>query len=226
MAPGATVRSSRQSIIPRVGVDIEGYGRCDRTDPVRVGLRRRLSSWCTGLLAEAGADREQYHQHSTGDGFLFSIDPHVPRTALLTGMVDGLRRQLVSFNRGKTTAKRLRVRLAVHGGEVLRDPHPLEGSATVLTCRLLDAEVLRACLLVTRQPLAAVASPVIYDGIIRQGYPGIVPASWYPVVARIKGGLEAAWLCVPRDPTAPRRAEALVGGAGTEVTEASRRTAS
>lgn len=197
-----------------IGVDIEGYARDDRTDLIRVAFRRQLSSWCTELLAEAGAEPSLYHQHSTGDGYLFSIDPHVPRTSLLTSLVGGLRRQLVCANRGKPAARRLRVRVAVHGGDVLRDPVPLEGSATVLTCRLLDAEVLRACLRATRQPLAAIASPVIYESIIRQGYPGIPPSHWHPVVARIKEGLQEAWVHVPGDLRAPLRGAGTGGGAG------------
>jgi hypothetical protein len=194
-----------------VGVDIEGYARIDRTDLLRVAFRRQLSSWCADLLAEAGAVRDDYHQHSTGDGYLFSIDPRLPRTILLTGLIGGLRHRLLCFNRGKPAPKRMRVRLALHGGDVLRDPDPLEGSATVLTCRLLDAEILRACLRVTRQPLVTITSPVIYESIIRQDYPGIAAASWHRVVARIKEGRQEAWIHVPGDPTAARRAEALLG---------------
>src|SRR6266542_3640994 len=77
----------------------------------------------------AGAGRGQYHQHSTGDGYIFSIDPHVPRTMLLTELLDGLHQRLTSFNRRKLRAEQVRVRLAIHGGEVLRDPDPLEGAA-------------------------------------------------------------------------------------------------
>jgi hypothetical protein len=135
---------------------------------VKLGQRPAVAGcWCTTLLTGAGAGREQYHQHSTGDGYIFSIDPHVPRTMLLTELLDGLHQRLTSFNRRKLRAEQVRVRLAMHGGEVLRDPDPLEGAATILTCRLLDADVLRTCLRVTSQPLAAIASRAIWEGIIR-----------------------------------------------------------
>jgi hypothetical protein len=42
---------------------------------------------------------------------------------------------------------------------------------------LLDAEMLRACLRVTSQPLVAIASQGIWEGIIRHDYPGIAAAS-------------------------------------------------
>lgn len=72
----------------------------------------------------------------------------------------------------------------------------------------------------TRQPLVAIASPVIYESIIRQDYPGIPPSHWHPVVARIKEGLQEAWVHVPGDLRAPRRAQALVAGATDAVAEA------
>lgn len=203
-----------------VGVDIEGYGRGDRTDILRVAFRRRLSTWCTDLLTRAGAKSSLYHQHSIGDGFLFSIDPHVPRSVLLPLLMSGLRHELADANHNEPPARRMRLRFAMHGGDVLRDPVPLEGSATVLTCRLLDAEILQASLRATRQPLAGIVSTVIYDNIIRQGYPGIHPRHWHRVMIRSKEGVQEAWIHVPGDPRAPRRAIATEGS-GQHVAGAS-----
>jgi hypothetical protein len=189
-----------------VAVDIEDYGREDRTDLVRVQLRRSLLRWSRAAISQAGASCGQYLWHSTGDGYLFSIDANVPRDVLLNQLVGRLRRALLTFNRRRQPGERLRLRLAIHSGDVLFDPDPLEGFATVLTCRLLDSEVLRACLRATSQPLAAIASQVIHDGIIRHGYGRIDPDAWHRVVAQTKEGSASAWVHVPHDPAAPQRA--------------------
>jgi class 3 adenylate cyclase len=189
-----------------LAVDIEGYGRQSRTNPIRVELRRRLHGWCRALLTQAHVSSEQWCAQDTGDGWVFSVDPHVPRNVLLGRFVAGLAHRLARYNRDRPEAERIRLRLAMHAGDVLRDPDPIHGEATVLACRLLDATELRACLEATDQPLAAIVSQTIYDNIIKQAYRPIVPATWHPVLAITKEGPSAAWVHVPGDFEAPWRA--------------------
>ncbi len=189
-----------------VAVDIEGYGRQTRTNPTRLRLRRQLKRWCTVLLSQAHASPEQWCAQDTGDGFIFSIDPHVPRNVLLGRLVTGLAHRLARYNRTRPEHERIRLRVAMHTGDVLRDPCPIHGEATVLACRLLDAAALRACLGATERPLAAIVSQTIYDNIVKQGYPPIDPLSWYAVIAATKEGPKPAWVHVPGDLDAPLRA--------------------
>jgi tetratricopeptide (TPR) repeat protein/class 3 adenylate cyclase len=196
-----------------VAVDIERYGRLDRTDPLRVELRRRLIDWCAGLLAGSGAAPQQWVRQDTGDGWIVSVDPRVPRDLLLTTALAGLRRRLVAFNRGKPDAQQLRLRLALHAGEVLRDPDPLIGETTNHACRLLDSQILRACLHATTQPLAVIVSSTLYEGIVKHAYGGLDPEAWHPVVADLKEGTALAWVHVPGDPDAPVLAGTVATGA-------------
>ncbi|SRR6266496_173395 len=189
-----------------VAVDIDGFGRQARTNLIRVKLRRRLDGWCGGVLTRAQASKEQWVAQDTGDGFIFSIDAHVPRDVLLGKFLAGLPQRLTRHNRDRPEAERIRLRLAMHAGDVLRDPDPIHGEATVLVCRLLDAEELRACLKATEQPLAAIVSQTIYDNIIKQAYPPIDPLEWERVITATKEGARQAWVHVPSDPDAPRRA--------------------
>ncbi len=125
---------------------------------------------------------------------------------LLGKFLAGLPQRLTRHNRDRPEAERIRLRLAMHAGDVLRDPDPIHGEATVLVCRLLDAEELRACLKATEQPLAAIVSQTIYDNIIKQAYPPIDPLEWERVITATKEGARQAWVHVPSDPDAPRRA--------------------
>jgi class 3 adenylate cyclase len=193
-----------------LAVDIEGFGRQARTNPTRLRLRRQLDRWCTALLKQTQASPSQWCVQDTGDGFIFSVDPHIPRNVLLGRFVAGLAQRLVRYNRERPEAERMRLRLAMHAGDVLRDPEPIHGEATVLACRLLDAAALRACLEATEQPLAAIVSQMIYDNIVRQAYRPIIPATWHPVVASTKEDPRPAWVHVPGDVEAPRRAGVVV----------------
>jgi hypothetical protein len=195
-------------------VDIEGFGRHGRADPIQVRLRRYLNDWCGTLLSQAGADPTQWVAQDTGDGFLFSVDAHVPRNVLLDRFSTGLAMQLVRHNRTRPMdTHRIRVRLAMHAGDLLRDPDPVHGYAVILAARLLDAEALRACLRATDQPLAVIVSEAIYDNIVRPGYPPMNPIEWCPVLAATKEGPVQAWVHVPGDPKAPVRAGVVIDDA-------------
>jgi hypothetical protein len=195
-----------------LALDIEGFGQQGRTNPTRLRLRRQLHGWCTALLDEAHASPVQWYRQDTGDGSIFSIDPHIPRNVLLNRFVGELAESLTQYNRGCAKPERLRLRVAMHAGDLLRDPEPLCGEATVVVCRLLDAQVLRGCLAVTEQPLAAIVSETIYDNIVKQGYPPIDPATWHPVLAATKEGPRLAWVHVPGDFDAPMRAAVVANG--------------
>jgi hypothetical protein len=110
-----------------------------------------------------------------GDGFLLSISPDVPKNRLLDPVVPLLASQLVDYNGSAPSAWRLRLRVVVHAGEVLRDPEPTVGQAVVFACRLLDSSQLRACLAATDGPLALAVSDWIHQEIVRYGYGQIDP---------------------------------------------------
>jgi hypothetical protein len=86
--------------------------------------------------------------------------------------------------------------------------------------------MLRACLRVTSQPLAAIASRAIWEGIIRHDYPGIAATSWHAVTVQTKrvSGLHGSTF--PVIPRRPERARQFVDEAADVKGKASRRTAS
>jgi hypothetical protein len=189
-----------------LALDIEGFGRQVRTNPTRLRLRRQLSRWCRALLTQAQASPSQWCVQDTGDGFIFSVDSHIPRNVLLSRFVTGMALRLARYNRDRPEAERIRLRLAMHAGDVLRDPEPIHGEATVVACRLLDASVLHACLAATDLPLAAIVSETIYDNIVKHAFPPIDPDTWHPVTAATKEGPKPAWVHVRGDFDAPIRA--------------------
>jgi WD40 repeat protein len=188
-----------------LAADIESYGRPERSDSVRLQLRRRLTEWCLALFDQAGVDRGSWLLQDTGDGWLLSVDPNVSRSLLLDMVPTGLRERLLAYNQDSTHAERLRVRLAMHAGDVLPDPEPFVGEATVHVSRLLDSEVLRDYLRATAQPLVVMVSAEIYQGVVRRAHGGLDPAAWHQVIVDGKEGPADAWIHVPGDVDAPAR---------------------
>jgi WD40 repeat protein len=206
---GTSVGTSRHSTYRTfLAADIESYGRLERSDSVRVQLRRHLTDWCTALFDRAGVDPGSWVLQDTGDGWLLSIDPNVSRSLLLDAVPRGLHQRLLDYNRDSPHAERLRVRLAMHAGDVLSDPDPFVGEATNHVCGLLDSEALRDCLRATSQPLAVMVSREIYQGVVRRAHGGLDPTVWHPIVVEGKEGPTDTWVHVPGDVDAPARLEA------------------
>jgi len=201
--PGGTSRHSTYRTF--LAADIESYGGLERSDSVRVQLRRRLTEWCSELFDEAGVVPGNWLLQDTGDGWLLSVDPNVSRSLLLDTVPGGLRDHLLAYNQNSPRAERLRVRLAMHAGDVLPDPEPFVGEATNHTCGLLDSEVLRACLRATTQPVAVMVSAEIYQGVVRRAHGSLNPAEWHQVVVEGKDEPADAWVHVPGDVDAPAR---------------------
>jgi len=197
------VQPEHRSIL---AVDIEGFGRLDRTDPIRLGLHRQLRALLERALTSVGIPLQACELHDTGDGFIVSISSQVPKTRLLDPLPASLARRLARYNRTAPAARRLRLRLVVHAGEVLRDPQANVGDAVIFACRLLDAQQLRACLAATDAPLVVGVSEWIYTEVVRHGYGRIDPAGYQPVGFASKDTAGRAWVHVPGDPDAVGRA--------------------
>jgi hypothetical protein len=138
---------------------------------------------CALLLRRAGIPSGRYLIHDTGDGILFSIDGKIAKPRLLTQFAPGLASRLVTLNDGRPAPEQMRLRMALHAGDVLADPQPLHGEAVILTSRLLDADVVRACLRVTDVPVALIVSSTIYEETVKHGYAGIDPDTYLPTLA-------------------------------------------
>jgi hypothetical protein len=189
-----------------MAVDIESFSRSDRSNPIRLGLRRHLRRLLVDALAQVGAGPEHYDLEDRGDGFLVSISPLVPKNRLLDPLVPRLAATLDRYNRAADEAARMRLRVVLHAGELLRDPRPNVGYATIFAARLLDAQELRLALTEAKVPLALIVSDWVYQEVVQHRYGGIDPASYRPVRICVKGVRARAWVYVPGDPGAVDRA--------------------
>jgi hypothetical protein len=180
-------------------VDIEGFSRPERLNPIQLWLRRQLRRMLTDGLAEIGAVGECEFE-DRGDGFLVSIGSAVPKNLLIDPLIPTLARRLTGYNRAAAKAEQMRLRVVLHAGEVLRDPQPNVGHAAILATRLLDAQELRATLSSAATSLVLIVSDWVYQEVVQHRYGEIDPSSYRPVEVHVKGIDAHAWIHVPGHP--------------------------
>ncbi|MDQ0795054.1 adenylate/guanylate cyclase [Streptomyces sp. B1I3] len=140
-----------------------------------------------------------------GDGLLVVIPQQIPKSVVLG---EFLPRLDAALGRRRRDDPLLRMRIAVHAGDVHFDEHGIGGHAVNRTFRLCDSDPLRKAIGVTRGDLALLVSEAIHEDVVRGGYPGIAPQTFHAVDVRVKETAVRAWLHVPGDADAARRVAA------------------
>ena len=97
-------------------------------------MRRWLEAF-----AESGIGWDSCVSEDRGDGALILIPPEVPKTLLVTGLPGMLAAAVSGHNTGSSVPERMRLRVALHAGEVYRDAHGVAGAAVNHAFRLAEA---------------------------------------------------------------------------------------
>jgi DNA-binding SARP family transcriptional activator/Flp pilus assembly protein TadD len=188
-----------------LGIDIEGFSRPEWTDPIRARLRGRLHPLVDRALTDAQIPSSLTVRNDTGDGLWLVVQPEVSTARLLHPLASSLANGLADDNRCTPATERMRLRVVLHAGELLQDPHGHTGASFNYAARLLDADAIRAVL--AGSPEAAVVLVVsdgVYEGVKRHAYEGIDPAGWQPIRIHHKGTATRAWVHLPGLATQPR----------------------
>jgi hypothetical protein len=186
-----------------VAVDIEGSTQ--RTNRVKEELRRQVYKIMLQALAASGIDDSHYDPFTDrGDGILVLIHPadDSPRQLLLSRVIPALAGLVAAHNSGIPESeypRMLRLRAAIHAGEVHEDSHGFFGEDLDFAFRLLAAPKFKAHLRDTAAPLALVASEEIYRSIIRHSYDGIDEEEFFPsVTVQVGAQRRKGWMYLPQ----------------------------
>ncbi|MEV6316761.1 adenylate/guanylate cyclase [Streptomyces sp. NPDC051776] len=156
-----------------------------------------------------------------GDGLLIVVPPRIPKAMVLGTFLPRLERALADRRRGDPL---LRIRIAVHAGDVHFDEHGLGGHAVNQAFRLCDSAPLRAAIRTARSDSALLVSDAIHDNVVRGGYENISAASFHAVDVSVKETRTRAWLHVAGDDEAAvrvARETAAAAGRGTAAEDGS-----
>src|SRR6266571_3677718 len=162
---------------------------------VRQGLYRALREAFTGSgIAWADCDRAD-----RGDGVFILVPPEVPKGLFAEPLPLALVTALQAHNSTYPVQEWIRLRMAVHAGEVTYDEHGVTAAAVNLAFRLVEAPALKAALTGSAGVLAVIASSWFFDEVIAHCEAG-VSAAYRRAEVRVKETAAVGWIALPDDP--------------------------
>jgi hypothetical protein len=97
--------------------------------------------------------------------------------------------------------ERIRLRVALHAGEIYPDDHGFAGASINLTFRLIDSTPLRNALAGSPGVLAMVVSSWFFDEVVRH-CAGAHSESYRQLPVDVKETSTTGWICLPDQPLA------------------------
>ncbi|GLZ28378.1 hypothetical protein Lesp02_05680 [Lentzea sp. NBRC 105346] len=182
-----------------LAVDIEGFGSPQRSDADQVALRSGMYRAFRAALSNSGLEWADCHVEDRGDGVLALLPPTMPKASVVDTLPSQLIAAIDRHNSTHTPEARIRMRVAVHAGEVHHDDHGVVGSSVNFVFRILDSAALKSALATSAAPLGLVVSPWFYDEVVRHS--AALDADEYRrIEVNVKETTIGAWIRLPGIP--------------------------
>ena len=197
-------------------VDVENFGDPNRTNTHQLTIRDTVYRLLQQSFAKASISWAECVTEDRGDGVLILIPPTVPKSLLVEKLPTHLAEMLVQHNAGCPAQVRIRLRVALHAGEVHSDAHGHAGTSINRTFRLIQASASRTALRQSSGVVALVVSDWFYDEVVRH-CPDAEPSCFRKVHVTVKESKMTAWIRIlePDEPsmlrdTAPQSGQQAV----------------
>jgi hypothetical protein len=183
-----------------VAVDITGFGDPRRDTGAQLRLRGRLYDHLMETFDSTGLPWQDCHCEDRGDGAFIVAPPDTDPDDFLDPLAYRLNAVLRRDNRVGGGLMRLRLRMAVHHGQVHYDAHGVAGHATIHLFRLLEADAFKRALRAAGTDLAMIVSDRLYADAAGRG--GLLDCAAYRRIriTNKETRRAPAWLWLP-----PRR---------------------
>ncbi|ONI79706.1 hypothetical protein ALI144C_23375 [Actinosynnema sp. ALI-1.44] len=179
-----------------VVIDMAGSGWWD--DLAQLRARAALDEMVRAAFRAADIAWHTLVVEDRGDGMIMLVPPTVSKVDVLDRVVPSLTTALYEHNSMTAQTLRIRLRVAVHAGEVLRGRAGWVGNDLNLAFRLVNSGPLYRELARRRDAdMAVIVSDVIHQAVVRHGHRGINPAEYFPVHVAVKEVEGRAWVHTP-----------------------------
>jgi hypothetical protein len=179
-------------------VDVEHFGAHDRTNRHRMVVRDGLYRALEAALAGVHIRFADCHHEVVGDGVLVLIPADVAKSTLVEHLPRTLAAALREHNDTHDDGARIRLRMAIHAGEVHYDSYGVVGVAVNYAHRLINSPALREALAASSGTLALVTSDWFFSEVVRHS-PDSDPAAYRRIHVVEKETDTVAWLHLPDD---------------------------
>lgn len=179
-----------------IGVDIPRFGDQRRDADAQRLLRKQLYEHLQQACEMFRLPWQSCHHEDRGDGALIIMPPDIRPAAVLDPLAHHLTALLRRSNRLANDLGRLRLRMAVHVGEVQHDEHGVIGQPLIHLFRLLEASAFKQRLeKAPEADLAMLVSQELYRHAAATGL--INPAAYRPINVRHKETRASGYLWLP-----------------------------
>jgi hypothetical protein len=183
----------------------------DFTNPARKvtdmnAIHEGLYDVLKAAFAESGVDFGSCTHEDRGDGTLVLVPPDVPKSQLADRLPDRLVAAVRRYNSTRTDNARLKLRVALHAGDIRRNSNGWVGRHVNDTFRILEAPEAKAALANSECVVALIVSDQFYTDVIADDE-GSVPDAYQQITVRAKKFVGDAWLRLAGSPVvipAPR----------------------
>lgn len=185
-----------------LAVDIEKSS--GRGNQALLTIREALGRCLAEAVGRSGVVWDDCLVEDLGDGLRVTMPAGTPRAFLVHPLVPELVARLGDHNRLHAALGRIRVRMAMHAGDVFIGPQGVPaGSSLIVLARMLDSRACRQALADAPEstPLALLVSQHFHDETIAHGYVGIEADDFRRVEVEEKEYAAGAWLYVPGAPS-------------------------
>ena len=168
--------------------DVVEFGADWRNDEDRRIIREALFSMTHTVLGDLP---DAWSWDDRGDGLLTIVLPSVPTARVVAHLHKELPAALEEHNRACPDSARIQLRVAINVGPVTSDSMGVSGVAIIVAARLVEALVFKNAMNESGANLGIIASPFIYNSVIRHG-PYLEGYSKVPV--QVKETRTAGWM--------------------------------
>jgi class 3 adenylate cyclase len=127
-------------------VDVEGFGNYRRTNQHQVMVRDGMYRVLRRALRDPGIPWSACDHEDRGDGVLLLAPAEVPKGRFVELLPRKLAEALREHNSLHGAEEQIRLRIALHAGEINYDDHGVAATSVNFTFRILEAGQLKAAL--------------------------------------------------------------------------------
>ncbi|MFI7121758.1 hypothetical protein [Amycolatopsis sp. NPDC049868] len=182
-----------------VVVDIESFGDPRRTNGDQVVARDALYRVVEQAFTQAGVSWDECDREDRGDAVFVLAPALVPKAPFVEVVPTALATALREHNTASRPEEQIRLRMAVHAGEVAYDEHGVTAASVISTFRLVEAAPVKSALAQSPGSLALIVSPWFFDEVVRHSRV-VDPATFRPVEVAEKETTCRAWIGLPDHP--------------------------
>jgi Effector-associated domain 2 len=181
-------------------VDVEKFGDPGRTDADQLQVREGMYGALKAAFRDAGIPWERCEVGDRGDGVMILVPADVSKNRLAAMLPGPLVAAIESHNAHRRPQVGIRLRMALHAGEVHRDDHGQTGDALNFAFRMLNSVAAKEALASSSGVLVVVVSESFHHNVVRHD-PTASPGSYRLVRFQTKETSAGAWVWCPGDTT-------------------------